>query len=170
MVDEARIAARAQQTFFWIKRTLNNQTLECRQNLLTQDDPKSGASYSNVIDVSYRIAPSMFCHLSSSRVGIRTEVAASGDWPSAVGTVARTVPFRNERAAPVSNGRDKGCGQDRPQGEPVSAAPARDAGIGDRCAQSFAVRSRSELPMTLTEESAIAAAAITGDNSTPNTG
>jgi hypothetical protein len=37
-------------------------------------------------------------------------------------------------------------------------------------AQSFALRSRSALAMTLTDESAIAAAAITGDSVRPKTG
>src|SRR5277367_1427969 len=36
--------------------------------------------------------------------------------------------------------------------------------------QSFTLRSRSALPMTLTDESAIAAAAITGDSVRPKTG
>ena len=47
------------------------------------------------------------------------------------------------------------------------ATPPRHDGSG-HC--NFTVRSRSALPITLTEESAIAAAAMAGDSSRPSTG
>lgn len=52
----------------------------------------------------------------------------------------------------------------------ITAVTSLDAAAAEPGAQTFIDLSRSALPMTLTDDSAMAAAAMTGDSSRPNTG
>lgn len=52
----------------------------------------------------------------------------------------------------------------------VTAVTSLDVAAAEPGSQTFIDLSRSALPMTLTDDSAMAAAAMTGDSSRPNTG
>ena len=67
-------------------------------------------------------------------------------------------PYRDPPAPPASHRRRR----------MAAGAAIRNRGRDDR--YSFTVRNRSALPTTLTDDSAIAAAAMTGESSMPNTG